>query len=248
MLMSALSAGRSISLPGLSAGMAKLAARSTGACARIREQFGVPVGRFEGVQEAMGRIAGCAYELDAARRVTARAIDDGFTPSVISAILKSQSTYRTRDVMRDAMDVHGGKTVCDGPANYLGNMYRSMPVAITVEGSNILTRNLIVFGQGALRCHPYLREEIAAANEEDDEKAVRRFERVAWRHAAATFGNFGRAFGHAVTASRFARQPRDAGDASRRTSTGKMFCNRRRTCAATDGSSAMRAPARLVEK
>lgn len=215
MLMSALSAGRSISLPGMSTGLAKLAARSTGAYARIREQFGLPVGRFEGVQEAMGRIAGRTYELDAARRVTARAVDDGCTPSVISAILKSESTYRVRDVMRDAMDVHGGKMVCDGPANYLGNAYRSMPVAITVEGSNILTRNLIVFGQGALRCHPYLREEIAAAGEADPDKAVEQFDRVVWRHVAATFGNLGRAFGHAVTASRFARQPREAGTAAR---------------------------------
>ncbi len=203
MLMSALGAGRSISLPALSAGTARLAARGTGAYARIREQFGVPIGKFEGVQDRLARIGGVAYQLEAARRVTTLAIDGGHTPSVVSAIIKSQATFRARDALTDAMDVHGGKAVCDGPGNYLGNLYRAMPVAITVEGANILTRNLIIFGQGAIRCHPYLLEEMFAAEDDD----LERFEAVIFRHLGFAAGNFGRALWHGLTGGRFAARP-----------------------------------------
>lgn len=175
MLMSALAAGRSISLPALSTGGAKLAAKTTGAYARIREQFGILIGKFEGVQQRLAQIAATAYILDAARKKTALALDQREVPVVISAILKSNATYRLRDVINDAMDVHGGKTVCDGPKNYLGNLYRAVPVAITVEGANILTRNLIIFGQGAIRCHPYILDKMLAAEYSDEQAVTLRF-------------------------------------------------------------------------
>ena len=156
MLMTALAAGRGISLPSLSAAGAAYAARTTGAYARIREQFNVPIGKFEGIEEPLARIAGTAYLLDAARRLTCAALNQGHHPAVISGIMKLQATERMRIAIDDAMDIHGGKAVIDGPQNYMGNLYRSVPVGITVEGANILTRNLIVFGQGAIRAHPYL--------------------------------------------------------------------------------------------
>jgi acyl-CoA dehydrogenase len=162
MLMTALAAGRGISLPSLSAAGAAYAARTTGAYARIREQFNVPIGKFEGIEEPLARIAGTAYLLDAARRLTCAALNQGHHPAVISGIMKLQATERMRIAIDDAMDIHGGKAVIDGPQNYLGNLYRSVPVGITVEGANILTRNLIVFGQGAIRAHPYLLEEMNA--------------------------------------------------------------------------------------
>lgn len=209
MLMSALAAGRSISLPALSTGGVKLAARTTGAYARIREQFGIPVGKFEGVQMRLARLAGTAYVLDAARTTTALALDRGHVPAVISAILKSNATYRLRDAINDAMDVHGGKTICDGPKNYLGNVYRAVPVAITVEGSNILTRSMIIFGQGAIRCHPYLLDEMLAAGY-DDERAVEKFDSVIFRHLGFQFTAFIRALVHGWTAGRLAAYPKRA--------------------------------------
>lgn len=215
MLMAALGAGRSISLPALSAGAAKLAARTTGAYTRVREQFGVPIGKFEGVQARMAHIAGIAYQLEAARRVTTLAIDDGHTPSVVSAIIKSQATFRARDALTDAMDIHGGKGVCDGPSNYLGNLYRAMPVAITVEGANILTRSLIIFGQGAIRCHPYLLEEMLAAGDPDEQAGLERFEGVIFKHLRFAFGNLSRAFGHGWTLGVFAARPGGAGASTR---------------------------------
>ncbi len=211
MLMTALGAGRSISLPALSAGTVKLAARTTGAYARIREQFNVPIGRFEGVQDRLAYIAAMAYELEAARQVTTLAIDGGHTPSVISAIIKSQATFRARAALIDAMDVHGGKAVCDGPSNYLGNLYRAMPVAITVEGANILTRNLMIFGQGAIRCHPYLLEEMLAVEDADPDRGMARFEAVIYKHLGFAAGTFGRAFWRALTLGRWAPRPAAAG-------------------------------------
>src|SRR5258708_6402622 len=162
MLMTALAAGRGISLPSLSAAGAAYAARTTGAYARIREQFNVPIGKFEGIEEPLARIAGTAYLLDAARRLTCAALNQGHHPAVISGIMKLHATERMRVAFDDAMDIHGGKAVIDGPQNYLGNLYRSVPVGITVEGANIPPRNLIVFGQGAIRAHPYLLEEMNA--------------------------------------------------------------------------------------
>src|SRR5207302_1852543 len=145
---------RCITLPSNAPGAAKAAVWATGAYARIRSQFNTPVGRFEGVEAVIARMAGLTYIMDAARSVTAGAIDGGEKPSVPSAMLKYHVTEMGRQVANDAMDVHGGKGICLGPRNYLGRSYQVVPVAITVEGANLLTRNLIIFGQGAVRCHP----------------------------------------------------------------------------------------------
>ena len=194
MLMAALAAGRGISLPSLSAAAAAFSARTTGAYARIREQFGIPIGKFEGVQERMGAIAATAYQLDAARRLTCAGLDSGRKLAVISAIMKSHATDRMRQAVNDAMDVHAGKAVIDGPNNYLGNLYRAVPVGITVEGANILTRNLIIFGQGAIRAHPYLLKEMEALEEEDRDAAIAKFDKVFWAHVGHGLKTAGRAF------------------------------------------------------
>lgn len=211
MLMTALAAGRSISLPSLSVGGAILAARTTGSYARIREQFGIPVGKFEGVQQCLAQIAATAYVLDAARKTTMAVLQTGKVPVVISAILKSQATYRLRNTINDAMDVHGGKTVCDGPANYLGNINRSIPVAITVEGANILTRNLIIFGQGAIRCHPFLLQEMHVAELSDETEAVKQFDALLFKHLRFQVATLGRAVLHTWTAGLCASAPPNAG-------------------------------------
>ncbi|MGH8696335.1 MAG: acyl-CoA dehydrogenase, partial [Burkholderiales bacterium] len=207
MLMSALAAGRGISLPSLATASACLSARSTGAYARIREQFHVPVGKFEGVQERLGRIAGIAYELEAARRFTCAGLDEGHHPAIASAIVKAHATYRMRTAVNDAMDIHGGKAIIDGPRNYLGNVYRAVPVGITVEGANDLTRSLIIFGQGAIRCHPYLLEELVALEDADPERARARFDRAVAGHLRHFFASFGRAAARSWSGARLAPAP-----------------------------------------
>ena len=162
MLMESLAAGRGISLPAAAAGGAKVAARSSGAYARIREQFGVEIGRFEGIEEALARIGGLTWLLDAGRTLMTSALALGEKPAVMSAIVKQQCTDLSRMIINDAMDIHGGKGICMGPGNYLARTYQQIPIGITVEGANILTRGLIIFGQGAMRCHPYLLDEINA--------------------------------------------------------------------------------------
>src|SRR5690606_19800904 len=194
MLMSALAAGRGISLPSLSAAGAALSARTTGAYARVREQFNIPVGKFEGVQKRLAAIAATAYVLDAGRRLTCASLDEGRKLAVISAIMKAHATDRMRQAVNDAMDVHAGKAVIDGPSNYLGNLYRAIPVGITVEGANILTRNLIIFGQGAIRCHPYLLKEMLALEEPDEARALREFDEAFWSHVWHSTKNFFRAW------------------------------------------------------
>ncbi|MBI3434797.1 MAG: acyl-CoA dehydrogenase [Proteobacteria bacterium] len=194
MLMSALAAGRGISLPSLSAAGAAFAARTSGAYARVRQQFNVPIGKFEGVQRRLGRMAATTYVLDAARRLTCAGLDEGRKLAVISAIMKAHATNRMREVINDAMDVHAGKAVIDGPHNYLGNLYRAIPVGITVEGANILTRNLIIFGQGAIRCHPYLLDEMLALREADVARGRQAFDRVFWRHVGHGLKTLARAF------------------------------------------------------
>lgn len=208
MLMSALAAGRGISLPALSSAAAAFAARTTGAYARVREQFNVPIGRFEGIEEPLGRMAATAYLLDAARRLTCAALDQGHHPAVISAIMKSQATERMRAITNDAMDIHGGKAIMDGPRNYLGNFCRAVPIGITVEGANILTRNLIIYGQGAIRCHPYLFEEMMALADPDPGKGIGRFDKVFWSHARHVLVTLMRAFGRSWTGGRFAPSPK----------------------------------------
>lgn len=213
MLMSALAAGRGISLPSLSSAGAAFCAHATGAYARVRTQFGIPIGKFEGIEERLARIAGIAYQLDAARRLTCTGLDQGHKPSVISAIMKSQATERMRIAVDDAMDVHGGKAVIDGPLNYLGNVYRSVPVGITVEGANILTRSLILFGQGAIRSHPYLLKEMTALADQDKARGLEEFDRQFWRHFGHSLKNLFRVWGRAWTGGRFAPAP-DAGEAT----------------------------------
>jgi acyl-CoA dehydrogenase len=213
MLMTALAAGRGISLPSLSAAGAAYAARTTGAYARIREQFGISISKFEGIKEPLARIAATAYLLDAARRLTCAALNQGHHPAVISGIMKLHATERMRIAIDDAMDIHGGKAVIDGPQNYLGNLYRSVPVGITVEGANILTRNLIVFGQGAIRAHPYLLDEMNALGESDRGKGLDAFDKAFWKHVGHSFMTMFRAWGRSWTFGLFAPAP-DAGEAT----------------------------------
>jgi acyl-CoA dehydrogenase len=214
MLMTALVAGRGISLPSLSAAGAAYAARTTGAYARIREQFNVPIGKFEGIEEPLARIAGTAYLLDAARRLTCAALNQGHHPAVISGIMKLHATERMRLAIDDAMDIHGGKAVIDGPQNYLGSLYRSVPTGITVEGANILTRNLIVFGQGAIRAHPYLLEEMNALGEEDRARGLDAFDKAFWKHIGHSLTTLFRAWGRNWSGGVFAPAP-EAGEATR---------------------------------
>ncbi|MDB5504333.1 MAG: fadE [Tardiphaga sp.] len=213
MLMSALAAGRGISLPSLSAAGAAYAARTTGAYARIREQFNIPIGKFEGIEEPLARIAGTAYLLDAARRMTCTALNLGHHPAVISGIMKLHATERMRVAIDDAMDIHAGKAVIDGPQNYMGNLYRSVPVGITVEGANILTRNLIVFGQGAIRAHPYLLLEMNALSDPDKAKGLDAFDTAFWKHVGHSVKTLFRAWGRSWTKGVIAPAP-DAGTAT----------------------------------
>ena len=207
MLMSALAAGRGISLPSLSASGGAFAAHVCGAYARIREQFHVPIGRFEAVEERLGRIAATAYLLDAARRLTCAAIDHGHKPAVVTAIIKQQATERLRVVANDAMDIHGGKAVQEGPLNSLGSFYRAVPIGITVEGANIVTRSLIQFGQGAIRSHPFLLSEINALEEPDPARALDEFDRAFWGHVRHSLANAMRAVARAWTGGLTAPAP-----------------------------------------
>ena len=182
MLMSALAAGRGISLPSLSAAGAAYCAHTTGVYARVREQFHLPIGKFEAIEERLGRMAATAYLLDAARRHTCAGIDQGHHPAVVTAIMKGQATERLRVSVNDAMDVHGGKAVIEGPQNYLGPLYRAVPVGITVEGANIVTRALIQFGQGAIRSHPYILKEVLALEDPDTARGLDAFDQAFWGH------------------------------------------------------------------
>ncbi|MCF6189660.1 MAG: acyl-CoA dehydrogenase [Cocleimonas sp.] len=167
MLVECLGEGRGISLPALSVGAAKVATRYTGAYARVRKQFGMPIGQFEGIEEPMAEILGNTYMMDGARKLTTTALDQGQRPAVVTALLKYTLTQKMRMITTHAMDIQGGSGICLGPSNYLGRGYQAIPVAITVEGANILTRSLIVFGQGAIRCHPYILKEMKATQEND---------------------------------------------------------------------------------
>ena len=203
MLMECLAAGRSISLPALSTGAGKLASRATGAYARVRKQFKTPIGHFEGVEEALARIAGLTYMMDAARTLTAVAVDLGESPSVISAVVKYHLTENMRQVVNDAMDIHGGSGICMGPRNLMGRVYQSIPIGITVEGANILTRSLIIFGQGAIRCHPFVfREMQAVANDDTTE-----FDRAFWGHVGFAMSNAARSLWLGLTAAKLVASP-----------------------------------------
>jgi acyl-CoA dehydrogenase len=207
MLVEQLSVGRCISLPSSATGASKAAVFATGAYARIRRQFNVPVGQFEGVAEAIARMTGTTYIMDAARSVTAGAIDGGEKPSVPSAMLKYHLTEYGRAVANDAMDVHGGKGIMLGPRNYLARGYDLVPVAITVEGANMLTRSLIIFGQGAIRCHPFVLREMNAAREKDKRKGLREFDVALFGHIGFTISNAVRSLVMALTLARFSHVP-----------------------------------------
>jgi len=207
MLVEQLSVGRCISLPSNGTGGAKAGTWATGAYARIRRQFNTPVGKFEGVEAVIARMVGLTYTMDAARSVTAGAIDGGEKPSVPSAMLKYHVTEMARQVANDAMDVHGGKGICLGPKNYLARGYEVVPVAITVEGANLLTRNLIIFGQGAVRCHPFVLREMTAARNPDRKKGVDDFDDALFGHIGFTISNAVRSFIMALTHARFTQRP-----------------------------------------
>jgi acyl-CoA dehydrogenase len=209
MLVEQLSVGRCISLPSNATGGAKAGIFASTAYARIRKQFNQPVGRFEGVEAALTRMAGAAYIVDAARSVTTGAIDGGEKPSVPAAMLKYHCTELARHVANDAMDVHGGKGICLGPKNYLGRGYQVVPVAITVEGANILTRSLMILGQGAIRCHPYVLREMNAAKLKDKRRSLQEFDGALFGHVGYTLSNAARSFVMALTLARFSAAPGD---------------------------------------
>lgn len=202
MLMECLAAGRSISLPASSIGGMKMAARTSGAYARVRKQFHLPIGKFEGIEEPLARIGGHTYMADAARRFTALAVDLGEKPSVISAVVKYHATELGRVVINDAMDLHGGKGICLGPDNYLARDYQQTPIGITVEGANILTRAMIIFGQGAIRSHPYVLKEIAAAHEKNHQRALVQFDEALFGHFNFALSNIVRSFVLGLTSGR----------------------------------------------
>ncbi|HEU4615359.1 MAG TPA: acyl-CoA dehydrogenase [Kofleriaceae bacterium] len=203
MLMESLAAGRSLSLPADAVGGAQLATRIIGAYASVREQFGLPIGRFEGVEAPLGRIAGTMYWMNAVREVTAGAVDAGERPALISAIAKHWSTEALRRIANDAMDVAGGVAICKGPHNLLAPIYEGVPIGITVEGANILTRSLIVFGQGAIWCHPYALAELRAAEVRD----LAAFDRAVSGHVTLLLRNVVRSGLLAITGGAIARVP-----------------------------------------
>jgi len=207
MLVELLSVGRAITLPSTAAGGGQAAAYATGAYAQIRRQFNLPIAKFEGVGEALTRIAGHTYIMNAAVSVTAGAIDQGEKPAVPSAILKYHCTELGRKVANDTMDVHGGKAIMMGPKNYVGRNYMATPIAITVEGANILTRSLIIFGQGAMRCHPYVLRELQAAQDEDIERGLIEFDDALFSHIGYAISNAARAFFLAMTHAKFSNVP-----------------------------------------
>jgi acyl-CoA dehydrogenase len=205
MLMQSLAAGRSISLPSLSVGGAELAVRAAGAYAGVREQFGLSLGKFEGVQEPLARMGAMTYMMNAARTVTASAVDLGEKPSVISAVVKRALTEEMRSVVNDAMDIMAGAGVSRGPNNILAGAYTALPIGITVEGANILTRSLIIFGQGAMRCHPHARHELEAVAQGE----LKAFDKAFFGHVCFVLGNGARALGLGLTGGRLWRPPVD---------------------------------------
>ena len=207
MLVELLSVGRAITLPSTASGGGQAASYATGAYATIRKQFNTSIANFEGVGEALTRIAGYTYIMNSAVSVTSGAIDQGEKPAVPSAILKYHCTELSRKVANDAMDVHGGKGVMMGPNNYLGRGYMATPIAITVEGANILTRSLIIYGQGAIRCHPFVLRELQAAGDEDLDRGLIEFDDALFGHIGYAISNVARAFFLALTHAKFSRVP-----------------------------------------
>ncbi len=210
MLMECLAAGRAISLPSSATAASKAMLRFTSAYARIRKQFGLPIGKMEGIEEPLARIVETAYVNEAARAVTAAMVARGEKPSVISALMKYQTTERMRRTVNDAMDIHGGRAICDGPTNYLQAAYQTVPVGITVEGANILTRTLITFAQGALRSHPFLYKEVQAAQDTDKARGLVAFEAAFLGHIQFSLSNVFGALFHNLTGGIFGAVPEKA--------------------------------------
>jgi acyl-CoA dehydrogenase len=210
MLMNCLSVGRSISLPAVGTGAAKFTSLVTGQYAQVREQFNVPLSAFEGIQESLARIGGNAWLMDSARMLTANAVDLGEKPSVLSAILKYHLTERGRECITHAMDVHGGKGIIMGPNNYLGRNWQGAPIFITVEGANILSRNLMIFGQGAIRCHPFVLKEMALAGRADQDQALHEFDTLLLKHIGFAVSNAASTFVLNLGFGHFERAPGDA--------------------------------------
>jgi acyl-CoA dehydrogenase len=210
MLVECLSVGRAITLPSTSTGASKLGAVVTGAYARIRKQFGLSIGRFEGVEEALARIAGNAYACSALSQATAAAVDRGEKPAVPSAIAKYHCTEMARELARDTMDVNAGKGVILGPKNYLGRGWQAAPISITVEGANIMTRSLMIFGQGAIRCHPWVLKEMQAAQNPDESKRVPEFDKNLFGHIGFAISNAVRSWWYGLTAAKIGSAPGDA--------------------------------------
>ncbi len=210
MLVNCLSVGRCITLPSVANSLAKHLLMGTSAYAALREQFGLPISRFEGIQKPLARMAGMSYIINATRLHTAQSLSYGEKPSVPSAILKYHLTEMARQTTLDAMDIHGGKAIIEGPKNYVAAAYSSVPIAITVEGANILTRNLMIFGQGAIRSHPYVLKEMLLANEPINDQSVGEFDDVFFAHAGFTISNGVRAFVSALTGSRLVSAPGDS--------------------------------------
>lgn len=209
MLMECLAAGRSITLPSLSTGFMKRLSLSTGVYARIRRQFNTYIGRFGGVESVLTQIAGCSFIADVTRQFTVAALDEGEVPVVASAISKYHCTEYGRKVINHAMDVHGGKGICVGSNNYLAQAYYDTPISITVEGANILTRSMIIFGQGAIRCHPYVLDELNAATESDSKKALHDFDQAMFAHVGFMLSNLSRSLWLGLSHGRLARTPSD---------------------------------------
>ena len=209
MLMECLSAGRAISLPSSASGGAQAVALASGAYARVRKQFNQPISKFEGIEEPLARIAGHTYIIDAALTMAAAAIDQGEKPAVAGAILKYHTTEFARLIALDAMDIHGGKGICLGPNNYIGRGYQGSPIGITVEGANILSRSLIIFGQGALRCHPYVFKEMESIKSND----LSGFDKAIWGHCSFVFANFAKSILFSITDAHFSNSP--SGDTRR---------------------------------
>ena len=207
MLVELLSVGRAITLPSIAAGGSQAAAYSAGAYTQIRRQFNLPVAKFDGVGEALARIAGHTYIMNSAVSITSGAIDQGEKPAVPSAILKYHCTELARKVANDTMDVHGGKAIMMGPKNYVGRGYMATPIAITVEGANILTRSLIIFGQGAMRCHPFVLRELHAAQDENEERGLTEFDDALFSHIGYAISNLARSFFLALTHGKFSKVP-----------------------------------------
>ncbi|RZQ52932.1 acyl-CoA dehydrogenase [Pseudoalteromonas phenolica] len=207
MLVECLSVGRVITLPSNSTGGIKSLALASGAYSRIRRQFKLPISKMEGIEEALAKLGGYAYSTDAAVTMSTGAVDLGEKPSVVSAILKYHLTEQMRDSTKHAMDIHGGKGICLGPNNYLGRGYQGAPIAITVEGANILTRNMIIYGQGAIRCHPFVLAELNAVSMEDKREALNSFDKSLMGHIGFTISNLVRTKWLALTGARFTKVP-----------------------------------------